>query len=93
MKPFTPRFKIEDIDDVDGKKLLEHPLIPQELKEPQLFDAHGENKTQLPIDDRSTPLITSKVSLQQRLPQSDSISTPAALPLAEALTTPGARTP
>ena len=93
LKPFIPQFKIEDINDVVEQKFLEVPSIPEALKEPQLFDAHVENTNYRPLDDRSTPHITSKVSLQQRLPQSDPTSTPVALHLAEALTTLGVITP
>ena len=80
LKPFTPQFKIEYIDDVDEQKFFEDLLTPEALKESQLFDAHIGNITYRPIDDRSTPHITSKVFLQQRLPQSGSISSRAALP-------------
>ena len=55
LRPFTLQFKIEDINYVDEQKFLEDPLIPEALKEPQLFHAHVENTTYRPIDDRSTP--------------------------------------
>ena len=92
LKPFTQQLKIEDIDDIDEQKFLEDPLIPEAIKEPQLFDPQVENTTYCPIDDRSTQHITSKVSEQQGLLQSDPTSAPAASTIAEALTTPGGET-
>ena len=79
LKQFTPQFKIEDLDDIDEQKFLEDPLIPEALKESQLFDAHLENTIYRPIDNRTTPHITSKVSRQQNLPQPDPSLTPAPL--------------
>ena len=32
LKPFTPQFKIEDLDDIGEQKFLEDPLIPEALK-------------------------------------------------------------
>ena len=93
LKPFTPQFKIKDLDDIDEQNFLEDPLIPEALKEPQLFAAHLENTTYRPIDNRSTPHITSKFSRQQNLPQPDPTLTPAPLKQTEALTFSGETTP
>ena len=76
LKPFKPQYKVEDIEVIDDKKYYEDPLIPDILKEPQLFDSQIEQIVYRPIDNRSTPSVrtaiktqlpkTSETSLQQR---------------------------
>ena len=61
---------------IDDKKFCENPLIPDILKESQLFDSQIEEIVYRPIDNRSTPSVrtaiktqppkTSEISLQQR---------------------------
>ena len=76
LKPIKPQYKVEDTEVIDDKIFCEDPLIPDILKEPQLFDSQIEQIVYRPIDNRSTPSVrtaiktqlpkTSEISLQQR---------------------------
>ena len=68
LKPFKPQYKVEDIKLIDDKSFCEDPLIPEVLKESQLFDCQVEHIVYRPIDSRSTPSVrtTIKHNYQKR---------------------------
>ena len=71
LKPFKPQYKVEDIQLIDDKNFCEDPLIPEVLKEPQLFDCQVEHIVYRPIDSRSTPSVITTIKTQ--LPKTSEI--------------------
>ena len=64
LKPFKPQYIVEDIEVIDDKNFCVYPLIPDNLKESQLFDSQIEQIVYRAIDNRSTPSVRTAIKPQ-----------------------------
>ena len=52
LKPIKPQFRISDLRNIDEKKFVEDPFVPEQIREPQLFDSSLDETLFTPWDTR-----------------------------------------